>query len=53
MRLASMPKTRTDFWTAKFDGNVQRDARAIKALDAAGWKALVIWGVRDASSVEA
>ncbi|UVI40014.1 very short patch repair endonuclease [Qipengyuania spongiae] len=42
-RLASTPKTRTEFWTAKFDANVERDQAAEAALEAAGWKVFTIW----------
>lgn len=41
--LTRTPKTRTDFWTAKFAENVARDARQRAALEAAGWRVLVIW----------
>lgn len=37
------PKSRIAFWRAKFDQNVARDARAMRRLKAAGWRALVIW----------
>jgi DNA mismatch endonuclease (patch repair protein) len=42
-RLAYSPKSNTDFWQAKFNRNVARDAAAIAALQAAGWQADVIW----------
>ena len=42
-RLAYSPKSNIDFWQAKFDRNVARDAQALAALQAAGWKADVIW----------
>ena len=42
-RLAYTPKTRTDFWQAKFKDNVARDRRNQKALTAAGWRVIVIW----------
>lgn len=42
-RLTSTPKTRADFWQAKFDRNVQRDAEATLALKLLGWDVLVIW----------
>lgn len=35
-QLASTPKTRADFWQAKFDRNVQRDAEATLALKLIG-----------------
>src|SRR5713101_6849934 len=36
-RLAYMPKSRVEFWNAKFDENSARDARTEKALTGAGW----------------
>ncbi len=42
-RLARMPKSRLDFWTAKLEGNRARDLRNQAALAAAGWEALVVW----------
>ena len=30
-------------WLAKFDSNVKRDRRTVKALAGAGWKVLVVW----------
>lgn len=41
--LTRTPKTRVDFWTAKFAENVARDERQRAALEAAGWRVLVIW----------
>jgi DNA mismatch endonuclease (patch repair protein) len=40
---ASTPKTREAFWESKLSGNVKRDAAAQLALEAAGWKVLVVW----------
>lgn len=50
---ATIPKSREDFWCAKFERNVNRDRAAIEALGAAGWKAEVIWEceTRDADSL--
>ena len=42
-RLASTPKTRTDFWTAKFDANVKRDRSIEVELRADGWEVFTIW----------
>ncbi|MFC6046403.1 very short patch repair endonuclease [Methylobacterium hispanicum] len=42
-RKTSMPKTRIEFWQAKFARNVERDAQAQERLAAAGWRVLVIW----------
>jgi DNA mismatch endonuclease (patch repair protein) len=48
------PKSRTAFWSAKFDRNVQRDAQVMRELRAAGWRALVIWEceLRDRLKIE-
>jgi DNA mismatch endonuclease (patch repair protein) len=40
---AARPKSASDYWNRKLDGNVARDARHLIALEAAGWMALVIW----------
>ena len=42
-RGASTPKTRSEFWQAKFEGNVARDRRNEQALADLGWHVLVIW----------
>ncbi|PXW64642.1 T/G mismatch-specific endonuclease [Chelatococcus asaccharovorans] len=42
-RNATTPSTRREFWQAKFDGNVSRDARNQAELEAAGWTVLTVW----------
>lgn len=42
-RLAYMPKTRVEFWSAKFEGNRTRDLAASRALRKAGWRVAVVW----------
>jgi DNA mismatch endonuclease, patch repair protein len=42
-RKATTPKTRVDFWKAKFDRNSTRDQANLAALRGAGWRAEVIW----------
>jgi len=42
-RSAYMPKSRVEFWTAKFTGTVERDHRNEYALADLGWKLLIIW----------
>jgi len=37
------PKTNTKYWTKKIRRNVERDAQAIRDLETAGWRTLVIW----------
>jgi DNA mismatch endonuclease (patch repair protein) len=41
--LTRTPKSRIGFWTSKFAENVARDARQWAALEAEGWRVLVIW----------
>lgn len=42
-RYASLPKTNTEFWTAKFVRNRERDCEIQRKLNDAGWQALVVW----------
>lgn len=42
-RMATMPKTRVEFWAEKFGRNVERDAKNERALTDAGWRVLTIW----------
>jgi DNA mismatch endonuclease (patch repair protein) len=53
-KLASVPKTRREFWAAKFKANVDRDAESQRRLQALGWNCLVIWecSIRDKSYME-
>ena len=37
------PKTRAAFWRTKINRNVERDLSALAALQAEGWRALVVW----------
>lgn len=41
-KLAKIPSTRTDFWTAKIKANSLRDRMAIDQLLLGGWRALVV-----------
>jgi DNA mismatch endonuclease, patch repair protein len=41
--LSKLPATRQDFWRTKLAANAARDRRAIGALQADGWRVLVIW----------
>jgi DNA mismatch endonuclease (patch repair protein) len=38
-----MPKSNTVYWDKKLARNIERDAENLAALEAAGWKSLVIW----------
>ena len=42
-RRTTTPKTRTSFWTAKFEGNIARDRMNLSDLGKLGWKAIVVW----------
>lgn len=42
-RFAYIPKSRIEFWQAKFEGNVARDARQQEELAAQGWTVVTIW----------
>lgn len=52
---ATMPSTRMEFWTTKLARNVERDAKKLRELQAAGWRVLVLWEceTRDAEALEA
>lgn len=54
-RYATTPGTRTAWWLAKFDRTVQRDAAVRAALEAAGWRVVVIWecALRDPGALAA
>ena len=38
-----MPKTRLEYWRAKFEGNEQHDRVVEAQLKAEGWQLLVVW----------
>jgi DNA mismatch endonuclease (patch repair protein) len=42
-RLASSPKSNTDYWTEKLARNKRRDADKIATLRALGFRVLVVW----------
>ncbi|MBC7140380.1 MAG: very short patch repair endonuclease, partial [Defluviimonas sp.] len=42
-RYATVPATRPEFWTAKFDANMVRDAAVQSALREAGWRVGTVW----------
>ncbi|MBW6494050.1 MAG: very short patch repair endonuclease [Burkholderiaceae bacterium] len=42
-RYATVPATRPEFWTTKFDANVARDAAVESALLKAGWRVGTVW----------
>ena len=40
---AHIPKSRTEYWKAKFARNVERDKENEEALRSLGWNVLVVW----------
>lgn len=42
-RLAYNPRSREEFWQAKFAGTVERDARQRAALLGDGWRVATVW----------
>lgn len=42
-KIASIPKSNTEFWLQKFEKNVDRDMRVCLLLVAEGWRVFVIW----------
>lgn len=41
--LATVSKTRVEFWAAKFAANQARDKRNRQELEAQGWRVLEVW----------
>lgn len=42
-RYATMPKSNVEYWEKKLYGNVERDERNRKELEAMGWKVIIVW----------
>lgn len=42
-KVASTPKSNSEFWSAKFQRNVERDSAVTSELTKLGWKVLVVW----------
>jgi DNA mismatch endonuclease (patch repair protein) len=42
-KLARLPKSRTEFWLAKLDGNRSRDVETERRLRESGWRVLTVW----------
>ncbi len=38
-----LPRTHVQFWSEKFNRNVERDKRNISELNAIGWRTIVVW----------
>ena len=46
------PKTNTEFWNRKLDGNASRDAANLRKLAELGWETFVIWECQLKSGTE-
>jgi len=46
----SLPTTRVEFWTRKFEANRQRDDKVRRELRRDGWEVLVVWECQATSS---
>lgn len=42
-KYATTPKTRTDYWTDKFNRNIENDKKQKKQLEEMGWNVIVVW----------
>jgi DNA mismatch endonuclease, patch repair protein len=51
-QFAYTPKSRIDFWTAKFAANQRRDVLVKRTLARKGWKVLIIWECKVNSILE-
>lgn len=39
----AMPKSHSEFWSKKFEKNIERDSLKLNLLSSEGWKTMVIW----------
>lgn len=49
---ATLPKTRTNFWQTKLEGNATRDKVKQRALRRIGWRVIVVWECETESSAK-
>lgn len=42
-RFYTIPKTNTDFWTAKVARNQERDQEVWRKMEAKGWNVIIVW----------
>jgi DNA mismatch endonuclease, patch repair protein len=40
---STVPKSRHEFWTEKFEANRSRDERNVRSLHGSGWRVLTVW----------
>jgi DNA mismatch endonuclease, patch repair protein len=53
-QLGRLPKSKTEYWIQKIEGNRRRDARNFRRLRKLSWKCLVLWEcqLRNLESIE-
>ena len=51
-KLATTPKTRQDFWQAKFEKNVENDRKHVNELKSMGWNVITVWECEIKSDLE-
>ena len=51
-KVASMPKSNTQFWIDKFERNITRDKTVMAQLELAGWQVLIAWECELSSSLK-
>ncbi|MBY5460766.1 DNA mismatch endonuclease Vsr [Rhizobium leguminosarum] len=42
-KVATTPKSNTEFWNDKFSRNVERDKQVLKQLEDDGWYVVIVW----------
>jgi DNA mismatch endonuclease (patch repair protein) len=45
-KYSALPKTKTEWWLNKINGNIATDIKAVKTLKKEGWKIVTIWGCK-------
>ncbi|WP_133490398.1 very short patch repair endonuclease [Alcanivorax sp. 24] len=51
-RYTTTPKTNSNFWKKKFQGNINRDARHTQMLVELGWRVAIVWECSLKKSIE-
>ena len=49
-KIATTPKSNTEFWIHKFESNVARDIQSRASLEVMGWKVITVWECELAST---
>lgn len=51
-RRTTSPKTRKEYWDAKFARNIERDINTVEALSRHGWQVLIVWECETADAAK-